>query len=360
MSLTPLVNLPSPSDPANFAAEADNFLTVQLPNLVTEWNADIALFNNQDTRSTSTTSLTISVGSKTLTVETGKMYQPNMTIRIAHTSTAGAYMEGLITSYDSGTGGLVVNVTIFSGSGTLNSWNTFLVPSFFSSNLTFTGTGGRITGDFSNATVVNRVLFQTSTINGNTSLGVLPNGTSTTASFTLFNNSDPTNASFAGISANSTDFRILADKLGTGSYLPMVFYTKNAERLRIDTAGNVTLQGSTGLLGYGTGSGGTVTQATSKSTGVTLNRANGQITMNAAELAASTTVQFTVSNSLVTTNDNIVLTLITGDANVGLNYQYWVGNLSSGAFVVNVRNISGASRSEALVFNFAVLKGSLS
>jgi len=128
MSLTPLVNLPSPSDPANFAAEADNFLTVQLPNLVNEWNTDIALFNNQDTRSTSTTSLLIGLGTKSLTVGTGKMYQPNMSIRIAHTSTANAFMEGLVTSYNSTTGALVVNVLfVGSATGTLNSWNTFLV-----------------------------------------------------------------------------------------------------------------------------------------------------------------------------------------------------------------------------------------
>jgi len=132
MSLTPLVNLPSPSDPANFAAEADNFLTVQLPNLVNEWNTDIALFNNQDTRSSSTTSLLIGTGTKSLTVGTGKMYQRNMTIRIASSAVSGSYMDGLITSYNSSSGALVVNVEFSEGSGTLGSWNTFLIPSTLS------------------------------------------------------------------------------------------------------------------------------------------------------------------------------------------------------------------------------------
>jgi len=148
MSLTPLVNLPSPSDPANFAAEADNFLTVQLPNLVTEWNTDIALFNNQDTRSTSTTSLLIGLGSKSLTVGTGKMYQPNMSIRIAHTSTANAFMEGLVTSYNSTTGALVVNVLfVGTATGTLNSWNTFLVPLGLSGDNTSITSLTGLTGD---------------------------------------------------------------------------------------------------------------------------------------------------------------------------------------------------------------------
>ena len=47
------------------------------------------------------------------------------------------------------------------------------------SNLVISGTGARITGDFSNATVVNRVMFQTSTVNGNTVLNLIPNGTGT-------------------------------------------------------------------------------------------------------------------------------------------------------------------------------------
>ena len=52
-----------------------------------------------------------------------------------------------------------------------------------SGNLTFTGTGNRITGDFSNATLANRVMFQTSTTNGNSVIGSIPNGTSGIARF---------------------------------------------------------------------------------------------------------------------------------------------------------------------------------
>jgi len=48
-----------------------------------------------------------------------------------------------------------------------------------SGNLTFTGTGNRITGDFSNATISNRVFFQNSTTDAVTALGFIPNGTAT-------------------------------------------------------------------------------------------------------------------------------------------------------------------------------------
>jgi hypothetical protein len=111
-----------------------------------------------------------------------------------------------------------------------------------SGNLTFTGTGNRITGDFSNATVANRVAFQTSTVNGNTFIGVIPNGTATTTSLNLEGDSALTNGSVFsfGCGANSnTEARITSGIRGTGTYLPMTFYTGGSERMRVDTSGNV-------------------------------------------------------------------------------------------------------------------------
>lgn len=107
-------------------------------------------------------------------------------------------------------------------------------------NLTFDGTGARITGDFSNATLANRVAFQTSTVNGNTNIFALPNGTSNISQFVAFNSADPTNSSGIAISQVGTiESRIQAISTGTGSYLPMTFYTGGSERMRIDTSGNV-------------------------------------------------------------------------------------------------------------------------
>lgn len=121
-----------------------------------------------------------------------------------------------------------------------------------SGNLTFTGTGNRITGDFSNATLANRVAIQTSTVNGNTGIFVLPNGTATTANIQLSNNSDPTNASVATLGAvSTTEIRLTSGIQGTGTYLPMTFYTGGSERVRIDTSGNVFVAGTSApVLGY--------------------------------------------------------------------------------------------------------------
>ena len=125
------------------------------------------------------------------------------------------------------------------------------------------------------------------------------------------------------------------------------------ERLRITSTGNVLVTSNTGGLGYGTGAGGTVTQATNKSTAVTLNRPTGRITMNNEALAANTTVSFNFNNSLVTVNDTIAVSFNSP------NYNVWVG-CAAGIAVVYVRNISGTSLSEALGINFTLLKGAAS
>lgn len=107
-------------------------------------------------------------------------------------------------------------------------------------NLALTGIGKRITGDFSNATIANRAAFQTSTVNGNTGIFVLPNGTSTITNIQLANTPNPTNSSVAilGI-VDSTDVRLQSATQGTGTFLPMTMYTGGSERMRIDSLGNV-------------------------------------------------------------------------------------------------------------------------
>ena len=113
-------------------------------------------------------------------------------------------------------------------------------------NLTFTGTGNRITGDFSNATIANRVEFQSSTLNGNTVVGAIPNGTASTAGFDFFNNSDTTNAGRARINISSAYTSFESSITGTGTYLPMAFYTSGTVKLSIaaDTTGTFTFGGT--------------------------------------------------------------------------------------------------------------------
>lgn len=107
------------------------------------------------------------------------------------------------------------------------------------SNLTFAGTGGRIVADFSNGTGVNRTLFQTSTTNATTTVGAIPNGTSTTCYFTSYNNSTPTNAGMCNVGISNVSAFVTSDKIGTGTALPLDFNVGSTRAVRIDTAGKV-------------------------------------------------------------------------------------------------------------------------
>jgi len=112
---------------------------------------------------------------------------------------------------------------------------------------------------------------------------------------------------------------------------------------------------ATELLGYTTAAQGTVTQATDKSTGVTLNRSMGRITMNAASLAASTAVTFTLTNSLIGANDVLVLHVSSG-ATAGA-YIAYVTSLAAGSCVIALRNLTGGALAEAVVLNFTLIHG---
>jgi len=107
-------------------------------------------------------------------------------------------------------------------------------------------------------------------------------------------------------------------------------------------------------FGFLANDGGTVTQATSKSTGVTLNKRCGAITMNNASLAASTSVSFTLTNSTIATDDVLVVN-ISGGATAA-SYLVGVDSVGAGSAVIHVRNVSAGSLSEAIVLGFAVIK----
>ena len=124
------------------------------------------------------------------------------------------------------------------------------------------------------------------------------------------------------------------------------------ERMRIDSAGLITACNSTGL-GYGAGSGGTVTQATSKSTSVTLNKPSGQITMHNAALASAAQVSFVVNNTLVSTSDLVIVAAVNNG-----HYRVEAPSIGSGAFSIRITNNTGGSLSEAVGIIFTVIKGS--
>lgn len=122
-----------------------------------------------------------------------------------------------------------------------------------------------------------------------------------------------------------------------------------------DASGVIVLADSTtGAIGYGAGVGGAVTQSTSKSTGVTLNKVSGAITLNNSALSSSAVASFTLTNSTIAATD-VVLVCIKSGATAGA-YTVVVDEVSTGSCRVSVTNGSSGSLSEAVVLNFVVFK----
>ena len=118
---------------------------------------------------------------------------------------------------------------------------------------------------------------------------------------------------------------------------------------------NRPLLGSTeSAVGYSTGTGGAVTQITSKSTGVTLNKRCGQITMNNASLSAAAEVSFTLTNSVIAATD-VVMICIGSGATAGA-YNVQCDAVAAGSCRISIGNMSSGSLGEAIVLNFVVIK----
>jgi hypothetical protein len=141
--------------------------------------------------------------------------------------------------------------------------------------------------------------------------------------------------------------------IGTYSNNPLIFFANTTESLRIDTSNNVRVTGPGGL-GYGTGSGGAVTQGTSRTTGVTLDKTNGAITLVSA--AGTTSWQsFTVTNNKVAATDTVIVNQKSGTD----LYMIHVTNVAAGSFQITFAT-TGGTTTEQPIFNFAVIKAATS
>lgn len=135
-----------------------------------------------------------------------------------------------------------------------------------------------------------------------------------------------------------------------GSYAPDRDYTNTG-----------TFRSTTGI-GYGnidggSGVGGTVTQATNRTTGVTLSTICGAITTNNASLAAEASAEFTVTNALVGVADVPVIAQRSG-SNSGGTVVY-VSTVAAGSFKIVVQNNNasgGTAETGAIIINFAIVK----
>lgn len=190
-----------------------------------------------------------------------------------------------------------------------------------SNNVTITGgaiSGVTFSGTFSGITAITSDSFFTSNV---------------AAGLTLSNND---------LLADGTDTNINIDLIpkGTGSV-------------------TTTKLEATTSIGYGTGAGGTVTQLTSRTTGVTLNKICGQITLFAAGITGHEADEFVLTNSTIGADDTVLVCVKSGAAGATRKYYHTqVVAVSAGSCIISVGNIdNNAIASESPVLSFAVIKG---
>lgn len=119
------------------------------------------------------------------------------------------------------------------------------------------------------------------------------------------------------------------------------------------TAGKIVSTGPSSGVGYAAGAGGAVVQGTNRTTGVTLNKITGTVTLFAAAPTVGTYTTFTLTNSAIGAND-IVVAMTTGSAsNV---YSTVCAGVAAGSCKIAVTTISGTT-SDSAVVQFAVIKG---
>lgn len=212
--------------------------------------------------------------------------------------------------------------------------------------------------------------ISTSDTNGN--LVLSPNGTGTVD----IANVNITGGTVGGVSfagGSFTGITLISATTLTGT-------TVNGGNLRLsgntvsstDTNGNILLTPNgtgqvlaTKAFGYGgSGVGGTVTQATSRTTGVTLDKLTGEITLFAGSISGHEADEFTLTNSTIGANDVVVVCFKSGCA-VGTRkyYQIHVVAVAAGSCVISVGNIDNATipttGTESPVVQFSVIKGAV-
>lgn len=122
----------------------------------------------------------------------------------------------------------------------------------------------------------------------------------------------------------------------------------------IASGGAIQSTSPTSGVGYATGAGGSVTQTTSLSTGVTLNAVCGKIITFNGNIAANSYESFTFTNSAIGDDDVVVVTLtnlLTAVGNVTVSYYGGVGS----KYII-LRNHTASAVSGSCTIKFAVIK----
>lgn len=346
------------------------------------------------THATSATSLTIGTGSKVLSIQTGKQFSVGQFVIVASTVGPQNYLFGQITAHDSVSGSMTVNAVSVGGSGTFASWTVSLTsPWNAAAQISFSPSGGvaetsvqdaiagldskkfaKSGGQINAASATSPLTRGVVTVFGNFGDGATPSiaasafgsaqgqkaGVAYFPTFVGTGDNRPRRAadiwaSFGGIwGTEKLSFGVGRDGSSNDTDIATV------EKLAISggSGASTALFVNSCAFGYGSGAGGSVVQATSKSTAVSLNKPAGQIATHAAALAAGASVIFVCNNSFVGTNDAIPCSINVFSANAtSYRIEAFQG---TGTITFRLTNVSGVSLSDSVVLNFVVIKGAAS
>ena len=181
-------------------------------------------------------------------------------------------------------------------------------------------------------------------------INITPNGLGSLVTTTIKATTFDTNVVAAGVTLAGTT--LAAD--GTDIDISITLTPKGAGTVISNGAVVAPDVAVSDSLGYATGAGGSVTQLTSKSTGVTLNQPCGQIVTHDESLSANAAATFTVTNSFVAATDVVICHRASGGT--AGQYDIRVDAVAAGSFNVTILNGSGGALGEALTLNFAIIK----
>lgn len=144
-------------------------------------------------------------------------------------------------------GGVAWDVVPIAAGGTGKTTAQAALDALTTGNLNLTASAARIRADFSNATTFNRTLFQTTTATAATRIGATPNGTIATGGVTASveledSTSINGNGSVLRIeTVQATETRVVSGIRGSGTYLPLAFYTNNTRAVQFNNTNSNTV-----------------------------------------------------------------------------------------------------------------------
>jgi hypothetical protein len=206
------------------------------------------------------------------------------------------------------------------GANAISSTANITTTANVSANSITTLTYGKIQGDFSSAVNTGRTLFQTTNTSTTspTFISAIPGANNTSVNgggFGAFGNADSGNTSFIVTQITSTDGRVNVNKNGTGTFLPFTIYTSAAEKVRVDTSGNVGVANTapvdklsvngTGYFSSNVAVGGLLTNNYYYANGTPISFAGTYSDSNVTSLLASLGSNIISSTANITTTGNV-------------------------------------------------------